>query len=361
MANNSTKLQDFIADQAETVDKLMSAQGRPVGTIAIVGGKDIYIISTDNVWIKYSPEQYDPTKTSINVFEKATKILTGTEGQIVTLEGDELVLKDKTPTYDPTKTSIDTFEKSTKILTGSDGQIVTLENSELVLKDVPAQATPSLEKLSDVTITNPVKDAVILYDDTTKTWVNGDAVSIPSLANLSDVSLNNPDDKGLIAFDKASNKWINVQSIPLITAKLAQKGVANIIDIYQDTSIKITYTFDGPALKNYITIENVYSDTILFRFFGSLRTNARQPSNVFHATEESLGYTIQLGEKINKSVSLAGLGFKEVNQYLDITMAVSGGSAAGETFHERYHVVAYPVQYDLNTLVYVDHVRRSGI
>ena len=86
--------------------------------------------------IKDFDSSYDPTKTKIDVFENATKILTGSDGQVVTLESGNLVLKDG---LDPSNTSINSFKNATKILTGNNGDIVTLEGGELVLKNSTMQ------------------------------------------------------------------------------------------------------------------------------------------------------------------------------------------------------------------------------
>ena len=53
MANTSTKLQDWIVDQAATVGDLMSPTDRPVGTIGVVDGESIYIIDNGKQWARF--------------------------------------------------------------------------------------------------------------------------------------------------------------------------------------------------------------------------------------------------------------------------------------------------------------------
>ena len=367
MANNSLYIQDWIADQASSVDTLPSPTDRVIGTLAVVGGKDIYTIDTNKMWVKFDPAAFDPSTTSISAFKNATEILTGSDGQVATLEGGDLILKDaptgnnfilgdhnldelkdtkelsnattgqvperqidgtwvpKTPTtFDPTTTSISSFENATDILKGTDGQLVTLESGNLVLKD--SGATTALEGLSDVTITSPPDGSSLHYNLSAKMWVN----SPPP---------------------------------PQITAKLAQLSNGNEIELFRNDQLVISFVFKGVSnTANYLKFQNVFPDLVNFKIYGMKLSNVGDSGNPFKASQEPIGYQIVFNPSGNNSFSLAGLGFTSNAQFLDFTaLAAYGSGTTGGIRYDRYHITVTPITLGTNALVYIDHVRRSGV
>lgn len=57
MANDSGYIQDWIGDQALTAANLPDASTGVIGTLAVVGSKDIYIIDSTNKWVKAISDQ----------------------------------------------------------------------------------------------------------------------------------------------------------------------------------------------------------------------------------------------------------------------------------------------------------------
>ena len=131
-------------------------------------------------------------------------------------------------------------------------------NQGKALKDIiDAMGAPSIEELSDVNITDPATDDILIYDGTEEEWVNTSMPNIPAdIDDLQDVVITSPSDDDVLTYD--NGEWVN---------KPASGGAGgiNYSTTEQDTGLK------------WIDNKTVYQKTISI---GTI--NAAQGASVDH-------------------------------------------------------------------------------
>jgi hypothetical protein len=104
---------------------------------------------------------------------------------------------------------------------------------------VDIEGQVNLNKLSDVTITQPLLDnQILIYDTTTSQWENGAAgdVTVLDLEDLTDVTITGVTNGQVLKYDTATSKWVN-------GADSATVAMADITDV------TITALTNGQALQ----------------------------------------------------------------------------------------------------------------
>ena len=77
------------------------------------------------------------------------------------------------------------------------------------LKDlIDNMPVPSIEELTDVNITDPATDDILIYDGTEEEWVNTSMPNIPAdIDDLQDVVITSPSDDDVLTYD--NGEWVN--------------------------------------------------------------------------------------------------------------------------------------------------------
>jgi hypothetical protein len=70
----------------------------------------------------------------------------------------------------------------------------------------------TLDALTDVTISSPLNNQILLYNSSSDIWVNGNLASTIALDDLSDVDVTSITNGDLLVYDSTANAWVNESS-----------------------------------------------------------------------------------------------------------------------------------------------------
>ena len=98
------------------------------------------------------------------------------------------------------------------------------ELSELFRIDLnDLSAVTSLNDLSDVEITSPTANDLLIYDDIDQKWVNGQYYVSMTLNSLTDVTVPSPSTGDLLMYEGTSQKWVNLAGKDLLSNHVGVK------------------------------------------------------------------------------------------------------------------------------------------
>ena len=140
-------------------------------------------------------------------------------------------------------------------------------NQGKALKDIiDGMGVPSIEELTDVNITDPATDDILIYDGTEEEWVNTSMPSIPTdIDDLQDVAITSPSDDDVLTYD--NGEWVNKPASAgggIITPIIDDNNVIkSVTSIPANTDVSYTATEDCYVFFSLITATNSTSSVTI--------------------------------------------------------------------------------------------------
>ena len=146
----------------------------------------------------------------------------------------------------------------------SDGDVLTYDanSGDWINQAIPTPAVPDeLNDLSDVEITSPTANDLLIYDDIDQKWVNGQYYISMTLNSLTDVTVPLPSDGDVLTYDSNSGKWVNTTLPDLIDDKVRDEQINVNTTILAGTSQAVSLQLTGNFTHNPVIFTPMLSSS----------------------------------------------------------------------------------------------------